>query len=141
MEKEKNMKTIGSIKDLLDLQCEFAMHILLTCPWLAEPWNAEDIGYVFIIDDNDIGKVTSVYTAPHLEDEDQSYKKLMTIDLDTFDLWETPATYDDSTGYWNVTAIFGAEYGCTIFLSSNFVASLLGLQEILNDIKQVSCRT
>ena len=39
--KGENMKTIGSIKDLLDIQCEFAMHILLTCPWLAEPWNAK----------------------------------------------------------------------------------------------------
>ena len=135
------MKTIGSIKDLLDLQCEFAMHILLTCPWLAEQWDPEEMGYVFVIDDNDIGKVTSVYTIPHLKDEDQSYKDLMTIDLNTFDLWETPATYDPSTGYWDATAIYGQDWGCKIFLSSKFVASLPGLQEIFNEIKQVTSRT
>lgn len=135
------MKTIGSIKDLLDLQCELAMNILLTCPWIAEPWNAEEIGYVFIVDDNDIGKVTSVYTIPHIKDNDESYRQAMTIDLETFDMWESPAFYDEAIGYWNVTAIFGADYGCTLFLSSGFVASLPGLQEIFNDIKQVCCRT
>jgi len=129
------MKTIGSIKDLLTLTSELSMLIIAECPWMAEQWDPEDIGYVFVLDDSDINKVTSVYTIPHIQDDD--YRQAMTIDLETFDLWETPAIYDDSTGYWNVTAIFGGEFGCTLFLSSGFVASIPALRKRLNDIRKV----
>ena len=61
----------------------------------------------------------------------------MTIDLDNFDLWEAPAIYDQGTCYWNVVAILGEEYGCTLFLSSGFVASIPALQERLKTIQGI----
>ena len=124
------MKTISSSL----LSSDLSRFIIAECPWMAEQWDPESMGYVFVLDDSDIGKVTSVYTIPHIQDDDESYKQVMTIDLETFDLWETPAIYDELTGYWNVTAIFGGEYGCTLFLSSAFVKSLPALHDILKEV-------
>jgi len=121
------MKTIGSINGLVDLDIGLIKFILGACPWMAEQWEPETIGYVFVLDDNDNREVCIV---PQVEDSD--YREAMTIDLETFDLWEVPATYDEATGYWNVVAILGEEYGCTLFLSSGFVASVPLLQERLS---------
>jgi hypothetical protein len=78
------MKTIASIRDLLRLQSDLTMFILTECPWMAEPWEAESIGYVFVLDDQDVQKVSSICTVPHIEEND---REAMTIDLKTFDLW------------------------------------------------------
>ena len=123
------MKTIGSISGLLSLQSDLGMFILESCPWMAEQWEPENIGYVFVLDESDIHEVCTV---PHIDQSNH-----MTIDLETFDLWEAPAIYDDASGYWNVVAILGEEYGCTLFLSSGFVASIPALHQRLHDIKEV----
>ncbi len=124
------MKTIGSISEVLSLQSELGMFILESCPWMADQWEPESIGYVFVLDESDINEVSAICIVPHIED-------YMTIDLVTFDLWEVPAIYDHATGYWNVVAILGEEYGCTLFLSFGFVASIPTLHQRLNEIKEV----
>ena len=123
------MKVIGSISEVLSLPGDLGMFILESCPWMAEDWEPEIIGYVFVLDDRDINEVSSICTVPHIEDREST-----TIDLATFDLWETPSIYDEVTGYWNVVAILGEEYGCAVFLSSGFVASIPSLQERLKAI-------
>ena len=122
------MKTIGSISEVLSLPGDLGRFILESCPWMTEEWEPESIGYVFVLDDRDINEVSSICTVPHIEDQ-----AAMSIDLATFDLWETPAMYDEVTGYWNVVSILGEEYGCTLFLSSGFVASIPSLQERLQE--------
>ena len=128
------MKTIGSISELLSLPGDLRMFILESCPWIAEDWQPENIGYVFLLDDRDINEVSSICTVPHIEESD--YRAAMTINLATFDLWETPAIYDEVTGYWNVVAVLGEEYGCAVFLSSGFVASIPPLQERLQTTQE-----
>jgi hypothetical protein len=111
------------------------MFILESCPWMTAQWEPESIGHVFVLDDHDIHEVSAICTVPHIEESD--YRAVMTIDLATFDLWEVPAIYDKVTGYWNVVAILGEEYGCTLFMSSGFVASIPELQQRHNDINEV----
>jgi hypothetical protein len=88
-----------------------------------------------VLDDSDIHEMSTICTVPHIDEND--YRAAMTIDLATFDLWEAPAIYDEVTGYWNIVAILGEEYGCTLFLSSGFVSSIPELQQRLNGIKEV----
>lgn len=130
------MKTIGNIKELLTLESDLTMFILESCPWLREEWIPESLGYLFVLDSNDIQQVTSVITTPHLIGSDDNYIEQMTIDLERFDYWEKPAIYDQATGYWNVVAILGEEYGCTLFMSSDYVESIPALQQRLNLISQ-----
>lgn len=130
------MKTIGSMTELLSLQTDLTLFILTTCPWLAEQWEPENMGYVFVLDDQDVHAVKSIWPVPHIDEVDDNYRETMTIDLETFDLWEAPAYYDQDIGYWNAVAVLGQEYGCTLFLSSGFVASIPALHQRLNDIKQ-----
>ncbi len=120
------MKTIGSIRDVLNLNSDLSWFILESCPWMADQWEPENIGYVFVLDESDINEVSAICIVPHIEEGD--YRETMTIDLETFDLWEAPAVYNPETGYWNVVAILGEEYGCTLFLSSGFVASIPALR-------------
>jgi hypothetical protein len=129
------MKTIGSIGEMLNLNSDLTMFILESCPWMTEQWGPENIGYVFVLNDRDIREVSAICTVPHIEECD--YRAAMTIDLPTFDLWEAPAIFDEVTGYWNVVAILGEEYGCTLFLSSGFVASIPELYQKLSNIKEV----
>jgi hypothetical protein len=126
------MKTIGSISEVLHLESNLRMFILESCPWMAEQWEPENIGYVFVLDDRDIGEVSTICTVPHIEECD--YRAVMTIDLANFELWEVPAIYDPTTKYWNVVAILGEEYGCTLFMSSEFVASIPELHQRLKNI-------
>ena len=130
------MKTIGSISEVLSLPGDLGIFIMESCPWMAEEWQPENIGYVFVLDDRDINEVSSICTVPHIEESE--YRESMSIDLATFDLWETPAVYDEVTGYWNVVAILGEEYGCTVFLSSGFVASIPSLQDRIKAIHHSS---
>jgi hypothetical protein len=128
------MKTIGSIGEVLSLPSDLGMFILESCPWMAEQWEPENIGYVFVLDDRDIREVSAICTVPHVKERD--YRAAMTIDLATFELWEAPAIYDPTTKYWNVVAILGEEYGCTLFMSTEFVASIPSLQERLQTIQE-----
>jgi len=128
------MKTIGSKKELSGLKNDLTKFIVTSCPWMTDQWNPEMIGYIFVLDDSDIEEMTSICTVPQMLDCDDSYKEAMTIELDSFDLWEEPAFYDPSTGYWNVVAILGQEYGCTLFLSSGYVASIPALHLRLKEM-------
>jgi len=116
------MKIIGSNDDLHDFNSDLATFILDSCPWMSEEWEAGSIGYVFVLDESDIKEVSAICTVPHAEEDD--YRSAMTIDLATFDLWESPVLHDEGTGYWNIVAILGEEYGCSLFLSSGFVESI-----------------
>lgn len=98
------MKTTGRIDEVLSLESLLAMFILVACPLMGEPREAESHGYVNVFDDQ---AEKTICTAPHNEDED--YRAAMTIDLDTFDLWEYPAIHDPITGYWYVVAVLGQE--------------------------------
>jgi len=53
--KEVTMKTIGRIDKLPDLLSVF---IRETCPWMDEDWEPDSIGYLFVLDDDDIGTTT-----------------------------------------------------------------------------------
>jgi len=52
----------------------------------------------------------------------------MTIDLETFDMWEGDAIQDQQIGYWNVLGIVGQEYGFSIFLSESLAQLLPGFR-------------
>lgn len=117
------MQTISSTDILPD---HLAAFIRETCPWMDETWEADSIGYVFVLDDGDVGTTT----INPLPSEDY-----MTIDFATFDLWEYPAIHDPITGYWNVVAILGQEYGCTLFMSLAFVESIPELNRRLEEIR------
>ena len=58
------MKTISSIKGLRELKPNLAEFILGTCPWITEEWSAEDFGFIFVLEESDRDKVTSVCTVP-----------------------------------------------------------------------------
>lgn len=130
------MKTIGSICDLADVQGDLGKFIRKVSPWLEEHWDAEECGYIFIIDDDDVGVVKSVFTAPHITNPDEVYTEVMTIDLESFDYWEEPSFEDDVTGYWNVVAVLGADYGCSVFMSPDFVKSIPKLHRRLQEIRR-----
>lgn len=131
------MKTIGNLSEVLTLQGDLTIFILSSCPWIAEGWDPESTGFVFLLDDDDSHKITSVCTVLHIDESDTDYRESMTIDLATFDLWEAPAYYDaPTTDYWNVVAILGQEYGCSLFMSSGFVESITALHSRMQDIKE-----
>ena len=130
------MKTISSIREVLSLNNDLSWFIMESSPWMAGQWEPESIGYVFVLDDRDIHEVSAICTAPHIDESD--YRAAMTIELATFDLWEAPAIYDETTGYWNVVAILGEEYGCTLFMSTEFVASIPALHQRLKSIIHTS---
>ena len=125
------MKIIDGIKGLTDLEPDLLKFILGSCPWITEGWDPESTGFVFLLDDNDNHKICTV---PHIPFSD--YRDSMTIDLATFDLWEAPAYHDPTIGYWNVVAILGQEYGCSLFMSNRFVESIPVLHERLQNIKE-----
>ena len=127
------MKIIDGIEGLVDLDIDQAKFILDSCPWIAEGWNPESTGFVFLLDDSDSHKVTSICTVPYIPEDETDYRDLMTIDLATYDLWETPAYHDIATGYWNVVAVLGQEYGCALFMSSGFVESIPALHARLQN--------
>ena len=129
------MKTISSIEDLVDLDINLVKFILGSCPWVTKEWSAEDFGFVFVLEDSDREEVTSVCTVPHIDMSDTDYRDLMTINLESYDLWESPAFYDEGAEYWSVVALFGQDYGCVLFLSAGFVESMPALLRNLQDIK------
>jgi len=115
------MQTISSTDQLPD---HLTVFIRDTCPWLDDGF---EVGYIFVLDDYDIG-MTTINPLPK--------EDYLQIDLATFDLWEEPAIHDPATGYWNVVAILGQEFGCTLFLADTFVNSIPALQRRLEEIRQ-----
>lgn len=113
------MQTISSTDQLPD---HLAAFIWETCPWMDDGF---EVGYIFVLDDDDIGTTT----INPLPEEDY-----LQLDLATFDLWEEPSIQDPATGYWNVVAILGQEFGCTLFLSAGFVASIPELKRRLTSM-------
>jgi len=118
------MKTISSMDQLPD---HLVVFIRETCPWINESWEPDSIGYVFVLDDDDI-ETTTINPLPK--------EDCKTIDLVTFDFWEEPSIHDPLTGYWNIVAILGQEFGCTLFMSTGFVESIPAIKRRLEEIRQ-----
>lgn len=130
------MKVIGNIDEVMALNSQLASFIMASCPWVAEDWDPARLGFIYVLDDDDINIVKSVCIVPQeLCAGDEDYQSAMTIDLEKFDLWEPPALYDKQSGYWNTVAVFGQEYGCSLLLSSGFVASIPALHGRLQCIQ------
>ena len=129
------MKIIDGIEGLVDHDIDLVKFILGSCPWIAEGWDPESTDFVFLLDDADSHKVTSVCTVPDIPESETDYRESMTNDLATLDLWKASAYHDPTTGYWNVVAILGQEYGCVLFMSSGFVESIPAMHQRLQDIK------
>ncbi len=88
------MKVIGSMKEISALENDLAEFIMFSCPWLADgEWDPMRFGFIFILNNQDSGKVTSICAVQHVSDLDEDYKAQMTIDLESFDLWESPAVF------------------------------------------------
>lgn len=51
------MKVIGNMKELLCLDCDLVMFILSSCPWIAEGWEPQHVGFIFLLEDGDIHEV------------------------------------------------------------------------------------
>jgi len=118
------MLTISSTDHLPD---HLAVFIRETCPWMDDGWEPDSIGYLFVLDDDDIG-TTTINPIPK--------ENYLVIDFATFDLWEEPTIQDPVTGYWNVVAILGQEFGCTVFMSDAFVESIPELKRRLEEMRQ-----
>jgi len=116
------MKTISSIDKLPD---HLAVFIRESCPWMDDGWEPDSMGYLFVLDDDDIG-VTTINPLPKEE--------YLQIDLATFDLWEEPPIHDPVAGYWNAVVILGQEFGCTLFMSAGFVESIPALKRRLTSM-------
>lgn len=131
------MKIISFIEEVSAIENkDLVAFIMSSCTWLTGSWRPEEIGYIFIINDDDICTMSSLCIAPDiLEDEDQSYRQSVTIDLAAFDLWES-AVFDPASCYWEAVAIVGQEYGCSVFISDIFVRSVPGLLENLIKVQQ-----
>ena len=117
------MKIIGNSKELATLDRNLVEFIKTSSPWLLEAgYDPTRIGYIFILDDDDINKTDSVCIVPHIPDntKNRAYREEMTINLATFDAWEFPPEFDEVSGYWYAVAVPGQEYGCAIFLSAAY---------------------
>jgi hypothetical protein len=63
------MKIIGNSKELATLDRNLVEFIKTSSPWLLEAgYNPTRIGYIFILDDDDINKTDSVCIVPHIPD-------------------------------------------------------------------------
>lgn len=109
------MKILGSINDVLRLKEDLISFISAACPWINDDWNPEQIGYIFVLEEDDLEYARSLQISPHTEDS-------MTIDLEVFDMWEGEAIHD--SGYWNVVGIVGQEYGFVLFVSDALAEKL-----------------
>ncbi len=131
------MKIISNARDLSTLDPALASFIRQISPWVDDEWNPEEIGYLFVLGEEDVGTRNSVCAVPSALTDDGQYIKIMTIDLETYDLWESPSFYDENADHWNVVAIFGNDYGCSIFMSSAFVQSIPSLEKRMESIQDV----
>lgn len=130
------MKIIKSIQEVLALNHDLAKFIMFACPWIVSDWEPKRLGYVFVLDDDDIDNVNTLCVVPHIHDgQDDNYKESMTINLETFDLWEPPIK-DSMTGFWSLVSIIGQEYGASVFISPRYAASMPALQERLKNMHE-----
>jgi hypothetical protein len=118
------MKIIGSKKEAMSIDDGLARFVLSACPWIHDDWDPERIGWIFILDDNDLKLARSLCIVPHRMKSDPVYSASMNIDLEEFDTWEGEAFHDEATSYWNVVAIVGQEYGFSIFIADSLVEQL-----------------
>jgi len=118
------MEIIGSVEEVMGLNAGLSRFVSSTCPWIHDDWDPEQIGWIFILDQEDLEMAKALCVVPHVTGNNQEYKASMTINLETFDMWEGMAIQDQKTGYWNVVGIIGQEYGFSIFVSQALVGYL-----------------
>ena len=126
-----NIEALNLVED--DALVEF---IKESSPWLAEGFDSETVGYVFILYEEDSFIMTKVYCVPHLPFANEDYREIMTIDLTTFEDWEY-VMYNKKSKYYQALAIFGSDYGADLYMSESFVSAVPNLKNILdNSIRQ-----
>lgn len=119
------MEIIGSVEEVMCLDAGLSRFVSSTCPWIHDDWDPEQIGWIFILSQEDLAVASSLCIVPHcITANNQEYTDSMTINLETFDMWEGKAVQDPETGYWNVVGIVGQEYGFSIFVAATLVGSL-----------------
>jgi len=118
------MKIIGNKKDVLALPKNLSQFISISCPWLDAYWDPEQIGWIFILEEDDLQYARSLCIVPQRLKDDPEYTASMHIDLEEFDTWEGEAFHDEVSGYWNVVGIVGQEYGFVVFIDDALVEQL-----------------
>ena len=118
------MKILGNLTDLMALEERLCRFVSASCPWLDDHWEPERLGWIFILDENDLQYARSLCIVPHRLKDDPEYSASMTIDLEEFDAWEGEALHDLDSGYWNVVAVVGQEYRFSIFIADALVEQL-----------------
>jgi len=119
------MKIIGNAQEIMLLDVKLSQFVFRTCPWIHDDWEPEQIGWIFILNKEDLKAARSLCVVPHCDSiNDNEYMMSMTIDLEMFDTWEGQGIYDDASGYYNVVGIIGQEYGFTIFIEASLVQQL-----------------
>lgn len=131
------MKTICNLRALASLSEDLVKFIKRISPWIQDEWDPQAIGYIFVLNLEDAYLQKTICTVPHAPFDDIQYIASMTIDLETYDLWESPSYFDEVSGYWNVVAILGGDYGCSLFMSAEFVHSLPRLHQTLKDLQHI----
>jgi hypothetical protein len=121
------MKILGTISEVLSLPEGLSQFISTTSPWIHDNWDPEQIGWIFVLDDNDLESARSLNITPHNMDAP------LIIDLDEFDLFEFVIS-DPETDYWNLVAIVGQEYGFSVFLPNVLTNQLPNLRRQINHL-------
>jgi len=123
------MKILGNVQEVMLLDARLSQFVFSACPWIGDEWEPEQIGWIYILDQEDLEIAKSLCVVHHVTGNNQEYLASMTIDLETFDRWEGEAIQDPETGYWNVVGIVGQEYGFSIFVSQALVKLLPGFRK------------
>ena len=133
--KEIKMRIIPSLEALNSLKnIPLVDFIKESSPWLqTEDWDAESMGYTFILSEQDSILMRTLCIVPHAPFDDQEYRQQMTIDLSTYNEWEH-ATYDSKTKYYQAVTVVGSVYGANIFMSESFVKSIPNLKQTLEQL-------
>ena len=114
------MKILNNVAEVLSLNEGLASFISASCPWIYDNWNPEQIGHIFVLDEEDLEYARCLPISPHA----------MTLDLEEFNMWEGEAIHDQ--GYWNVVGIVGQEFGFVLFLSNSIVQLLPNFKRNIN---------
>ena len=117
------MKILSSINDVLRLNSDLSQFITSTCPWISPSWDPKQIGYIFVLDEDDLEDTLAL---PVAED--------VSINLDLYNLFEGDPIYDPDTQYWNLVGIIGQEYGFSVFLPDKLINHLPNLRRKLNHL-------
>ena len=121
------MKILGNISEVLTLPDTLSIFITSSSPWANSHWDPEQIGWIFVLDDDDLAAARSLNITPHIRDDP------LIIDLEEYDLFEGDPIYDPATGYLNIVGIVGQDgFGFSLFLPDKLMNRLPNLRRNLN---------